>query len=77
MWIRRFHRLVLMVALPRYDRQMAINNLDHMLVCVCVVLWVLALMCEYERTHTLTALHDVNEVLDTVAVEEVRYMAPP
>ena len=55
-----------MVALPRYDRQMAINNLDHMLVRVCVVL---ALMYEYERTHTLTELHDVNEVLDTVAVE--------
>ena len=58
--------MVLMVALPRYDRQMAINNLDHMLVRVCVVL---ALMYEYERTHVLTALHDVNEVLDTVAVE--------
>ena len=74
MWIGRFHRLVLMVALPRYDRQMAINNLDHMLVHVCVAL---ALMYEYKRTHVLTALHDVNEVLDTATVEEVRYMAPP
>ena len=41
-----------MVALPRYDRQMAINNLDHMLVCVCVVR---ALMYEYEGTHAYRA----------------------
>ena len=44
-----------------------------MLVCACVVL---ALMYEHEGT-TLTALHDVNEVLDTVTVEDQRYMAPP
>ena len=52
LWIRRFHGLVLMVALPRYDRQMAINNLEHALVCVCVVR---ALMYEYEGTHAYHA----------------------
>ena len=45
-----------------------------MLVCACVVL---ALTYEYERTHVLTALHDVNEVLDTVTVESAIFMAPP
>ena len=68
MWIRRFHGLVLMVALPRYDRQMAINNLDT---CLCASVWC-ALCCTDTREPTLTvpALHDVNDVPDTVAVEE-------